>query len=177
MSATATDNHRPSAALRGGRVRDGVVGLLAVLTLGSLLLAQHMKHLPSPVEGVVIKPATLTATSTPPTYLQISFHLDKAQRITVEVASTAGKTVATLVRDLPWPANRPLCLRWDGHRGVGPLIGDRAVPLIPLGSCAAAPALTQPQGRPAPPGEYHLRILFAGHSQPLPLPQIFVVRR
>jgi len=172
VSATSA---RPAAGvLKGGRVRDGVVAALVVLTLGGLLLAQHMKHLPAPVEGVVIQPANLTPGGRP---LEISFHLDKPQRITVEVVTTTGKTVASLVRDLPWPANTTLCQQWNGRRGLGPAVGNRTIPYGPLGTCRRAPLLSQPTGRFVAAGEYHLRILFAGGGEPLPLPQIFTVSK
>jgi|GEM_PF-3140546 len=163
--------------LQGGPLRDGTIGLVVVLTLGGLLLAQRLKHLPAPVEAVVIKPAILALGPGSRQPLEISFHLDKARRITVEIVSSEGHTIATLVRNLPWPAERPLCLVWYGNRGVGPLVGKALPPLRPLDGCPAAPLLSQPVGRPVPPGEYHLRILFAGSQQPLPLPQTFVVER
>jgi len=157
-----------------GRFGDLAVGAVALLTVGSLLLAQHIKHLPAPVESVVIKPARLRP-GTPPGRFAISFHLDQTNPITVSIVNGQGDTVATLARNLRWPGNVTLCLAWDGRRGVGAVERPKALPANQLLRCAQGVVQSQPTGRLVGSGEYRLQVTFLRSGRALTLPQTFSV--
>jgi hypothetical protein len=157
----AADARRPAAV---------VFALLVFATAGGLFLAQRIKHTPTSVQGFRLQPSSFSPTaasalvsphqpSSPrfATDERLSFRISTNDAVTVTIVGSAGETVATLVRDLPWPRYLRLCLEWNGRRGNGGVL--RMAPAQgPAGICPTEPAFALPAGQLAPAGDYRVRV-------------------
>jgi hypothetical protein len=144
---------------------------LVLATFAGLLLAQRIKHTPTSVQGFRLSPSSFApelaslpagargaAGTRVAATVQLSFRTAKADQLTVAIVSSSGETVATLVRELPWPRYLRLCLTWNGRLGVGRLPAGRRAVRAGSGICPAEPVITLPAGRLAPAGDYRVRV-------------------
>ncbi len=144
MSAGAepqTVENGASEAARSGRLGALVFALLALASFGAFFLAQRLKHIPTAVQGLKLDPAFYPEGGGAPVAEPISFEIERADRVTVEVLDTRGSAVVTLARARPLRAYTQLDLRWDGRYGA-----------------RAARRAARFRGALAPEGEYRLRI-------------------
>ena len=165
MSATsptpAADGHAGDGDTGSARAADGpavdrlarVVFALLVLACGAaFIVTQRLKHTPTAVQSFELTPFF---SPTPVGHIkaeQISFKLANAEPVTVTVVGSAENTVATLVREY-WVARyKQFSLRWNGRGGTA---RSHTVAAGPLGTTIVTPVNT---GRPAPAGEYHVRV-------------------
>jgi hypothetical protein len=130
--------------------------VFCVLVLACLLaffLTQRLKHTPTVVQEFKLDPYFSPTPGGKHKQEAISFKVEHAERITVQVLDTAsGDVVATLVRNLAAPRYKIVSLRWDGRRGVAHRIR--------IGHTASGRAVLIPRntGSLAPAGEYRVKV-------------------
>jgi hypothetical protein len=158
--------------LSGTRAADGLLArvVFALLVLGcfaALIVTQRLKHTPTLVQEFkrtnVIAPASAGESKEE----HISFKLEKADEVTVTIESSAGETIATLVRDLPVARYKKLSLHWNGRRGTARGYGllkraDGYTTLLPRNA-----------GGLAPPGEYTVLVSLRNEARSVPSPRTF----
>lgn len=173
----------PRAASRdggaGGRLQFLITLVFAALvlaTIGGVFLAQRLKHAPTAAQDFRVASSFDPARPGVAGIEQISFKTAHGGLLSVTVIDTAGATVATLARNLRWPAYHTLCLAWNGRRGAArPRIVDGALLTGPLGRCREAPLVVQPTGKIAPAGEYRVRVDVRGHGPAVLSPSWFTL--
>jgi hypothetical protein len=152
-----------AAAGRGGLAAGEPTGSadpLARVVFAALVLAcfvaffvtQRLKHTPTAVQDFTREPFF---EPTPGGHVKeepLSFKLANSERITVQVLNTSGDVVATLVHNYPVERYKVLSLRWNGRRGVARSLSHTTTP-HGLGVVVA-----HTRGRPAPAGEYRIRV-------------------
>jgi hypothetical protein len=160
---------------RGGRVGDpparAVFALLVVACFVAFFLTQRLKHTPTAVQAFKL---TTRFSPTPVGHIKaerISFRLAKADAVTVSIVDSAGAEVARLLHDHQVPAYKQLSLRWTGRLGAA-----RGYALVPGPN--GRPAL-QPRiaGRPAPAGEYRVRVTLREQRRSVLSPRTFTLVR
>jgi hypothetical protein len=126
--------------------------LLVLACFGALFLTQRLKHTPTAVQRFQLTPRF---SPTPVGHIKqerISFKLSKADEVTVTIVDAAGDTVATLVRDQPLVRYRQFSLRWNGNEGTA---HGQTLLRNPDGTAIVVPVN---DGKPAPEGEYRVRV-------------------
>jgi hypothetical protein len=118
-----------------------VFALLALASFGAFFLAQRLKHIPTAVQDLKLDPAFYPEGGEAPVAEPISFEIERADRVTVEILDPRGARVVTLARERRLAAYTQLTLRWNGRYGAHPAAGASRSP-----------------GALAPAGEYRLRI-------------------
>lgn len=172
MSATAADVG--SSAVDGPRV-DGlaqvVFALLVLACFAAFILTQRLKHTPTPIQRFQLTPRF---SPTPAGHIKqerISFKLARADRVTVTILDAEGNTVATLTRGAAVPRYKQFSLRWNGRTGVA---RGQTVAVLPDGTTVVT-ALTT--GRPAPAGEYRVRVTLREQHRTIAGPRDFTLVR
>jgi hypothetical protein len=118
----------------------------------AFFVTQRLKHTPTAVTGFHATPFFSPTPSGHQKEEAISFKLANSERIAVQVLSTDGDVVATLVHDHPVERYKVLSLRWNGRRGVARSFSHTTTP---HGQPVLVP---HNRGRPAPEGEYRIRV-------------------
>jgi hypothetical protein len=134
-------------------------------------VTQRLKHTPTLVQAFKLTHVIAPASAGESKEEHISFKLAKADEVTVTIESSAGETVATLVRDLPVARYKALSLRWNGRRGISHRYGvlrraDGYTTLLPAN-----------RGQLAPAGEYLVRVSLREESRSVPSPRDFKLVR
>jgi len=127
-------------------------GLLVLACFAAFIVTQRLKHTPTAVQRFQLTPIF---SPTPSGHIKeelISFKLAHAEEVTVTITDSAGRTVATLVRDRPVARYKQFSLRWNGREGTAYI---HTVVTGPDGTTIVTPVNT---GTPAPAGEYHVRV-------------------
>jgi hypothetical protein len=153
--------------LSGERLARVVFALLVVGCFVALIVTQHLKHTPTPVQEPRLTPSFAPSSTGARRLEAISFKLAATDEVTVEIETPSGATVATLVRDRPVRRYRRLSLRWNGREG--PPHGY-SVLTSPHGYESLLPAN---RGRLAPAGEYVVWVTLRQQNRSLPLPRNF----
>jgi hypothetical protein len=160
---------------RSGRVGDppagAVFALLVVACFVAFFLTQRLKHTPTAVQAFKL---TTRFSPTPVGHIKaerISFRLAKADEVTVSIVDSAGAEVARLLHDHPVEAYKQLSLRWTGRLGTA-----RGYALVsgPNGRPALQPKIA---GRPAPAGEYRVRVTLREQHRSVLSPRSFTLVR
>lgn len=185
-------NGPPSAAGDGGEELSGSVGAngrvarragaderiarvvfaaLVVACFAAFLITQRLKHTPTAVQEPKLTPVFAPAAGGELGEEHIAFKLAEAGEVTVTIETTGGEEVATLVRDLPAPRYKTLSLRWNGREGAahGYTVLRRAD-----GYTTLVPAN---RGRPAPVGEYDVRVSLRKQARSVLFPSSFKLVR
>lgn len=131
---------------------------LAAASIGAFFVAQRLKHTPTAVQQLQIDPSFYPEGGGVPRLEALSFELERADRVTVEIVGSSGRTVATLARRSPMPAYEVRTFHWNGREG-------------------AVLAGGQPRGAAAPRGEYKVRLLLARRKLELHSPTSFLLFR
>jgi hypothetical protein len=148
-----------------------VFALLVLACFAALLITQRLKHTPTVVQSFHLTPFF---SPTPAGHLKeekISFKLAHADEVTVTIEDSSGSEVATLVRNWPVPRYKQFSLRWSGRLGTArrhalvPAAGGRSI-VVPLGG-----------GRPAPAGEYRVRVSLRAQHRSVLSPRSFTLVR
>jgi hypothetical protein len=176
--STAATGAGDGAESRGGP-RERTVDPLARAVFVALLVAcfvaffltQRLKHTPT-----VVQRFELTANFSPTPAgrhkeEQISFKLSHAERATVAVIDARGNVVATLLRGYPVQRYKQLSLRWNGRRGTARRLRSARTPT------GHAYLIPQNTGRPAPAGEYRVRLTLAAQHKTVLSPRSFTLVR
>lgn len=120
-----------------------VFAALVIASFAGFFLAQRLKHIPTAVQSFYIDPGFRPEGGPPPHREAISFEIERADRVTVEIIDQSGADVATLTREHRLAAYQTMKLAWSGRRGAH---GD---------------GRRRPVGPPARAGEYRVRIILA----------------
>jgi hypothetical protein len=153
--------------LSSERLARGVFALLVIACFAALLATQRLKHTPPLVASYKLTRVVAPASSGESKEERIAFKLSKADAVTVGIASSSEKVVATLVRDLAVGRYKTVSLRWNGHTGTANGYGvlrrpDGYTTLLPVN-----------RGRVAAPGEYTVRLSLRREDRSVPLPRTF----
>ncbi len=153
------------------RVPAAVFALLVAACFVAFFLTQHLKHTPTAVQMFKLTPRFSPTPSGHIKTERISFRLAENDEATVTVLDSTGAQVATLLGDHPVQRYKQLSLRWDGRRGVAH--GYKLV-AGPNGAAALEPEL---RGRPAPAGEYRVRVSLRRRHRSVLSPRSFTLVR
>jgi hypothetical protein len=146
--------------------------LLIAACFLAFFLTQRLKHTPTAVQRFQLTPSFEPAAAGARKEESISFKLAHADAATVTIEDSAGATVATLVRGVRLERYKQFSLRWNGRRGTARRL---AVFTAPNGHRTFLPATT---GRPAPAGEYRVRVELRAQHRSVQSPRSFkLVRR
>jgi hypothetical protein len=148
-----------------------VFALLVLGCFAAFVITQRLKHTPTAVQHFQLTPFF---SPTPAGHIKaerISFKLAHADEVTVTVINSAGNTVATLVRDRPVARYKQFSLRWSGRtgqtRGYATVNGADGVTIV-------TPVM---EGRPAPAGEYRVRVALHEQHRSVLSPRSFTLVR
>lgn len=156
MSSVAADPPQADEGLR--RLAVAVFAVLAVACVAAFFVAQRLKHTPTAVQQLTIDPSFYPSGGGIPRKEALSFELERADEVTVEILSSHGAVVATLAQRERLPAYQAKTFRWNGHEGI--VHGSR-----------------EPAGALAPPGEYKVRLLLAERQLELHSPTPFLLQQ
>jgi hypothetical protein len=147
--------------LRGGRARTDRSGLtgaeraarvvfaaLVLASFAAFFITQRLKHTPTAVQRFELIPFFSPTPSGHHKQERISFKIKQDDEVTVTILDSSEVEVATLARARPLKRYTQLSLLWNGREG-------------PNRPARGAPGLLVPSanaGRPAPAGEYHVRV-------------------
>ncbi|MGO9489878.1 MAG: hypothetical protein ACLQBB_12720 [Solirubrobacteraceae bacterium] len=174
MSAAAAGAQDAGAGEGGGRVDPLASAVFAALVVACFLaffITQRLKHTPTAVQQFDLTPYFSPTPTGHHRQEQISFKLAHAETVTVSVIDSSGDTVATLLRRRPVPRYKRLSLRWNGRRGT-------ALTYTTQTTANGHPYLLPDNtGRPAPAGEYRVRLDLSGQPSPVLSPHSFTLVR
>ena len=171
MSAAATP--AGGAEARGGAepLARWVFGALVLACFVAFFITQRLKHQPTAVQQFDLIPFFSPTPAGRHKQEQISFKLSHAERVTVAVIDSRGNVVATLVRRFPAERYKRVSLRWNGRRGTA---RGHVTHTTPSGRTYVVALNT---GRPAPAGEYRVRLDLSGQANPVLSPHSFTLVR
>lgn len=159
----------------GGRRADPLAAIVFTVLVAACFVAffvtQRLKHTPTDVQHFDLTPYFSPTPGGKLKLEEISFKLEHAERVTVAIIDSDGNVVATLLRDHPVPRYKQFSLRWDGRRGTAIAYRERRTP-------DGHPYLVaENTGRPAPAGEYRVRLTLSGQHNPVLSPRSFTLVR
>jgi hypothetical protein len=137
----------------------------------AFFVTQRLKHSPTVVQNFELLPSFSPGPAGRRKEEQISFKLRSAERATVAVIDSDGDVIATLLRGYPVPRYKQLSVRWNGRRGTAH--GYR----IAFTAHGHRYLIPRNAGRPAPPGEYRVRLELSGQSNPVLSARTFTLVR
>jgi len=146
--ALGVEEH-PSPVEPLGRI---VFALLIAACFLAFFLTQRLKHTPTVVQDIKLTPYFSPFPSGHVKEESISFKLDRAERVTVEVENSEEAVVATLLVDQPVQRYKRFSLRWNGRRGTA---HGYSVSHTSHGHSVLVPRTSGPI---AAPGEYRIRL-------------------
>jgi hypothetical protein len=132
-----------------------VFGALLLACFLAFFLTQRLKHTPTVVKDIKLTTYFSPFPSGHVKEESISFKLDRAERVTVEIEDTSEAVVATLLSSYSVPRYKQFSLRWNGRRG---LARGYAVTRTSRGHAIFLPRTSGPI---AAPGEYRVRLVLA----------------
>ncbi len=168
-AAAAGSEEDGASAERAGQI---VFALLVVACFVAFFVTQRLKHTPTAVQSFKLTPFF---SPTPAGHIKserISFKLARADEVTVTVIDAAGDTLATLVRDRSVPRYKQFSLRWNGHEGTARAY---TAALSADGHSLIVTPITG--GKPAPAGEYRVRVRLREQNREVLSPRSFTLVR
>jgi hypothetical protein len=144
---------------------------LVVACFAAFFVTQRLKHTPTAVQNFELLPTFSPTPGSHHRQEQISFKLRNAERVTVQVIDSRGNVVATLLRNHPLQRYKQFSLRWNGRRGTA---RHFFVGTTEHGHLYLIPVTT---GRPAPAGEYRVRLTLSGQHNPVLSPRSLTLVR
>jgi hypothetical protein len=148
-----------------------VFALLVLACFAAFIITQRLKHTPTAVQDFKLTPFF---SPTPAGHIKaerISFKLAAADSVTVTILDSGEHPVATLARDRPVARYKQFALRWNGRLGPAP---SSAAVVEPGGKTIVTPLNT---GRPAPAGEYRVRVYLVNQRRTVLSPSTFTLVR
>lgn len=139
-----------------GRV---VFALLILACFLAFFLTQRLKHTPTVVKDIKLAPFFSPFPSGHVKQESISFKLDRAERVTVEIEDSSEKVIATLLIAHPVARYKQFSLRWNGRRGVSQSYA------VTRSSHGHAILIPRTSGSIAAPGEYRVRLLLVHQNR------------
>ena len=153
------------------RLAQIVFTLLVIACFAAFIVTQRLKHTPTAVQHFQLTPFFSPTPSGHIKQARISFKLASADEVTVTIVDAAGDTVATLVRDRPVARYKQFSLRWNGRSGTA---HAHTVTSEADGTTIVTPVNT---GRPAPAGEYRVRVTLHAQDRSVLSPNGFTLVR
>jgi hypothetical protein len=153
----------------GDRPAQVVFALLVLACFAAFFLTQRLKHTPTAVQAFKLTPRFSPTPSGHIKQERISFKLAKADAVTVTIIDSRGNLVATLLRDYPLARYKEFSLRWNGRRGTA-----HRYALI-AGASSRTIVLPATDGRPAPAGEYRVRVSLRRQDRSVLSPRSFTL--
>jgi hypothetical protein len=129
-----------------------VFAALVLACFAAFFLTQHLKHTPTALQSFKLTPFFSPTPSGHIKEEQISFKPARADEVTVTILDSSGAVVATLLRDLPVARYKQLSLRWNGRGGSA--VGYASS----VGRNRARILTVETRGKPAPEGDYRVRV-------------------
>jgi hypothetical protein len=145
--------------------------VLVAACFAAFFVTQRLKHTPTIVQRFELSPSFSPGTIGPGDLEEISFKLSHADEVTVTIVNSSGADIATLVHDHALARYKQFSLRWDGH--LGSPRGYRFVK-TPGGRSVLLP---ENRGRPAPPGDYRVRVRLVSERREVFSPRSFALVR
>jgi hypothetical protein len=170
-SALAEDGRADGGAPLDRRLPAAVFAALVVACFVAFFLTQRLKHTPTAVQAFKLTPFFSPTPSGHIKEEQISFKPARADAATVTIVDASGRTVATLVRALPVARYKQLSLRWNGRLGTARRFTSSTAA---SGVRVIVPRNT---GKPAPAGEYRVRVSLRGQRRSVLSPRYFTLVR
>jgi hypothetical protein len=153
------------------RASRATFALLVVAGLAAFFLTQRLKHTPTVVQRFQLTPRFEPTPAGHSKEERISFKLAHSEAATVTIESSAGRRVATLVRDKPLERYKQFSLRWNGREGIA---RSHSVATAANGHATYLPDNTGP---PAPAGEYRVRVYVHAQHRSVQSPRSFTLLR
>jgi hypothetical protein len=148
-----------------------VFALLVLACFGAFFITQRLKHTPTAVQLFKLTPRFSPTMAGHVKEEQISFRLARSDAVTVTIIDSSGGEVATLVRDHQTKGYKVLSLRWNGRGGVAHRYSTRT-------ATDGRPILVPDnRGRPAPAGEYRVRVSLREQRRSVESPRSFTLVR
>ena len=154
-----------------GRLAQIVFAALVLACLGAFALTQRLKHTPTVVQSFKLTPIFSPNPTGHIKEERISFKLASADEVTVTILDREGDQLATLVHDQPVARYKQFSLRWNGRSGNAS--AHKTLPGAD-GTTIVVPTNT---GRPAPAGEYHVRVALRKQHRSVFSPGDFILVR
>jgi hypothetical protein len=148
-----------------------IFALLVAACFIAFFLTQRLKHTPTAVQRFKLTPFFSPTPAGRIKLERISFKLAHADEVTVAIEDSSGDEVATLVRDWPVERYKQFSLRWNGRLGTA-----RGYTLLPA-AAGRAVVLPANRGRPAPAGEYRVRVSLLRQHRSVRSPRSFTLVR
>jgi hypothetical protein len=148
-----------------------VFAALVLACFAAFIVTQRLKHTPTAVQSFKLTPIF---SPTPTGHIKaerISFKLAKADEVTVEILDSNEDVLATLVSDRPVTRYKQFSLRWNGREGEAhtyTVLGgaDGTMIVVPVNT-----------GRPAPAGEYRVKVSLREQHRTVLSPSSFILVR
>lgn len=170
MSAVAQDTPQPARS-RPDPLAPVVFAVLVLACFVAFFITQRLKHTPTNVQDFDRTPFFSPTPQGQHKLEDVSFKLAHAERVTVQIIDSQGDVVATLLAGYPLARYKKLSLRWNGRRGTAHSHERRETP---HGQPYLVPDNT---GRPAPAGEYRVRLELSRQHNPVLSPWSFTLVR
>ena len=145
--------------------------LLVAACLAAFLVTQRLKHTPTAVQSFKLTPFFSPTPAGHVKLERISFKLARRDAATVTIVNSAGNEIATLVSGWPLQRYKQFSLRWNGLQGSA-----RTVTLLHEGEGHTS-VLPANRGRPAPAGEYRVRVSLREQHRAVLSPRSFTLVR
>jgi hypothetical protein len=154
------------------RLAAWVFALLVLACVAAFLITQRLKHTPTLVQRFELTSALAPAAGGALAEERIAFKLAEADDVTVQIEALRSEAVvATLVRGLPVARYKIVSLRWNGREGAARehrtiRRADGYTTLVPVN-----------RGRPAPAGEYRVKLSLRKQDRTVQSPRAFKLVR
>jgi hypothetical protein len=152
-------------------VPGAVFAVLVVACFAAFFVTQRLKHTPTIVQRFELSTSFSPDTKGAGALEEISFKLSHADDVTVTIVDSSGSDIATLVREDPVVRYKQFSLRWNGRLGA-----PRGYTFIrtPAGRYVLLP---ENRGRPAPAGDYRVRVRLRRQHREVFSPRSFALVR
>jgi hypothetical protein len=148
-----------------------VFAALVVACFAAFIITQRLKHTPTAVQSFKLTPIFSPNPTGHIKAERISFKLAKAGEVTVTILDSSEDVVATLVRNRPVKRYKQFSLRWNGREGEA---HSYTVLKGADGTTIVVPVNT---GRPAPAGEYRVKVSLREQHRTVLSPNSFTLVR
>jgi hypothetical protein len=148
-----------------------VFAALVIACFAAFVITQRLKHTPTAVQSFKLTPIFSPNPTGHIKAEQISFKLAKADEVTVTILDSSEDVVATLVREDPVTRYKQFSLRWNGREG------EAHTYTVRIGADGTTIVVPLNTGRPAPAGEYRVKVSLREQHRSVLSPSSFTLVR